>query len=381
VPELHPGGTTIHAHWFNQSAIVLPSYATDGSTWDEDFMGVWHMQMTDAQDATPRGHDGSAQGGVSNLYGSIGKANTFDPGDYVSVPKSEDFILQGDYTISAWFYARQGNDHGIMGSWHNGFIFAVRANSLRFHAAQNTGGWDASGGAITLNQWHHGVSTRKDGVAKMYLDGQLQRTFDGRPITGCDEGLHLGSGGQDWRGWWDGHIDESRIENVERSADWIAATHTNQIPGSTFNTFGAIHGIPYRLDRDGDALPDAWELHALGDTNRSSGLSDQDWDGDGLSDRDEFVAGTIPTNDASYFAIDMILSNGEVVVRFMGLDAIGPGYDAMERRYDMLHSTNLPAGPWIPVPGRTNLLGQDVMIMHTNNLTGEVFYRGSVRLK
>jgi len=54
-------------------------------------------------------------------------------------------------------------------------------------------------------------------------------------------------------------------------------------------------------DRDGDGIPDAWELVHFGATITSSGGSDQD--GDGLSDASEFAAGTDPTNAASQLVV------------------------------------------------------------------------------
>jgi len=47
------------------------------------------------------------------------------------------------------------------------------------------------------------------------------------------------------------------------------------------------------LDSDGDGLPDSWEIQYFGDLSRNGTL---DWDGDGISDRGEYLAGTHPKN-------------------------------------------------------------------------------------
>lgn len=55
-------------------------------------------------------------------------------------------------------------------------------------------------------------------------------------------------------------------------------------------------------DTDGDGLPDAWEVQQLGTLNQSDGLND-DFDSDGFSDVDEWLAGTNPKNRESFFEI------------------------------------------------------------------------------
>jgi sialidase-1 len=56
--------------------------------------------------------------------------------------------------------------------------------------------------------------------------------------------------------------------------------------------------LNYELDSDGDQMPDAWEtLHGLNASSATDGTSDAD--GDGATNREEFHAGTDPSNVAS----------------------------------------------------------------------------------
>jgi len=63
-------------------------------------------------------------------------------------------------------------------------------------------------------------------------------------------------------------------------------------------------------DADGDGMPDAWEVQYFGSTNE---LSTGNWDGDAFLNGDEYIAGTDPTDPASFFAITN-WSNGSFMI-------------------------------------------------------------------
>jgi hypothetical protein len=79
---------------------------------------------------------------------------------------------------------------------------------------------------------------------------------------------------------------------------------------------------PDPYDRDGDRIADAWEqIHFGGPTNANPNA---DSDSDGFNDRDEFWAGTDPTNDASYFSIVSLGSTGTYVNVLVTVTNDGP---------------------------------------------------------
>lgn len=85
-------------------------------------------------------------------------------------------------------------------------------------------------------------------------------------------------------------------------------------------------------DSDGDGLPDEWEsLYGVSD-------SDEDADGDGVTNLQEYRAGTDPTNSTSFLQIDTVtFSAGRVTLEFTAL---------ANRTYSILSKPQLDASAW-----------------------------------
>jgi hypothetical protein len=84
-------------------------------------------------------------------------------------------------------------------------------------------------------------------------------------------------------------------------------------------------------DYDGDGIPDWWEIANGGDPTNMTATSDTD--GDHQTDRDEYVAGTEPTNAASRFAAGAAAPEGGVLL------VTWPG--VTNRRYAVYGATEL----------------------------------------
>ena len=94
----------------------------------------------------------------------------------------------------------------------------------------------------------------------------------------------------------------------------VEAMNEGQYSVVLTNSSGSVTSAPtaLMLDRDGDGLPDSWEMAYFGNLNQTT---TGDFDGDGVSNRDEFLDGTNPADNASArFRLTVLSDGGQVTV-------------------------------------------------------------------
>jgi hypothetical protein len=107
------------------------------------------------------------------------------------------------------------------------------------------------------------------------------------------------------------------------------------------------------VDSDGDGLPDAWMLQHFGHPTGQAGdnsRAQDDADGDGMSNLQEYAAGTDPLDANSVFktAIQLVVATNGTVLNWPA---------AQGRAYRVQYKADLSDLQWLDAPGTVSVNG------------------------
>ena len=167
-------------------------------------------------------------------------------GAYLDMGTSTMLDIAGAFTLSTWY-----KKTAYTGTWEIfmskcaldacNYELAIDGPNQDIEGVQN-GSLIESGIVPTLNQWHHVVEVSNGVNVYFYVDGAWVATKTGGPGSVLT-GTHFDLGREQLYGEnFSGILDEARLSNVARSADWIAAEYNNQSSPATFYTLGAEDG-------------------------------------------------------------------------------------------------------------------------------------------
>jgi hypothetical protein len=234
-------------YWGNPSASAASNGGTVFDTAD-GFQGVWHLsEATGApvKDATANHYDGSPSATApASVPGMVGAAQEFDgAATFLTMPGTAagklDFHEYGTYTGSAWVLTdtlKSGNDslrqyivskgnpeYTLQMNISKGWDFGEFVNATKWNYVTSTG---------AARVWSYVVGVRSGTSMYLYVNGVLADTtvkFSAVGIARNSTDLVIGrhAGGIN-SSYFDGIIDEVRIESVSCSADWIRLCYMNQ---------------------------------------------------------------------------------------------------------------------------------------------------------
>jgi len=209
--------------------------ASDGqdaaNVWDSNYIGVWHLSESSGTlyDSTVNGNNGTPQGTPILISGgAVDGAQDFDAGsDRVNIAIN----LGATVTISTWAKLDTQDDmlwcinnSGGPDLWFTGGNIYL-----------NT--WDGFGNPFcpqpaSVNLWHQYTAVINVTNTILYIDGQLGGTANYRNPASTI--IYIGSSSTTYT--WDGSVDEFRISDITRSADWVNAQYLSM--SDSFISFG-----------------------------------------------------------------------------------------------------------------------------------------------
>lgn len=205
------------------------------NVWDSNYIGVWHLSESSGTlyDSTVNGNNGTPQGTPILISGgAVDGAKDFDAGsDRVNISIN----LGATVTISTWAKLDiQGDMLWCINTGNNGPDLFFTGSNIYLNT------WDGSGNPFcpqpaSVNQWHHYATVIESGIGNtiLYIDGNSSGTANYRnPSSNI---IYIGSSSTTYT--WNGSVDEFRISNTARSADWINAQHLSM--NDNFISFGS----------------------------------------------------------------------------------------------------------------------------------------------
>jgi len=262
VPALsHSTDTAIYMFYGNRGVTTDQSNKT--GVWDSNYVGVWHLPNSTtltANDSTSNGNNGKING-ATPTNGEIDGAASFNGSNqYITV--NTQYGLTTKLTFSGWVkFSSLSGSQDILGqntsSWTGGnaaFYFqkatdgspgcSIRPNSLGIMIPTSSSGCSPgvySSNAVSAGTWYHVAGTYDGSTISLYINGSLAGLTSRSGAIGTPTGnMNMGSGysGGSVTDYLSGIVDEVRISNVARSADWIAAEYNTESNSSTFYSIG-----------------------------------------------------------------------------------------------------------------------------------------------
>ena len=257
VPSLATN-VSIRAYW-GQAADAAPAYTTNGATWSNGYVAVWHFAETSGTTLSDSAgnYPGVAQGGVDlSEAGRIGSGGRFDGSDdCVALTGMSKIAAQAQLTVSGWarldaLGSGDADDSAIFTTssssdpilfWYNYTAVTTGDKAYTFNVGETSSGANrantGSGIAAAL-VWQHVVGVMSNTSRRIYVDGTQRATSTGvAAATGATTAGFLGKWSNSANFSFDGAMDEVRISTLARSADWVKAEY-DTVARAAFASYG-----------------------------------------------------------------------------------------------------------------------------------------------
>jgi len=261
VPALdHDDNTTIMM-WYGDEA-AYDRAATN--VWDANYVVVQHMDdepdSSSVADSTANDNDGSkgAAGEPTEVDAQVDEGQEFDGDDYVSVGADASVDITGDITLETWVKtSASGSEQRLVdrGTVYHISLYDGGTATPRFtlyHATPGNQVLEASTVDWDDGNWHHMAGVKDGTTMYIYCDGiqTTNRSCEATIYTTAGKYLGIGtalnSSGDPYAIYLIGAMDEVRVSNSARNADWIKTEYDNMNDPDTFYSVGVEQTVPAR---------------------------------------------------------------------------------------------------------------------------------------
>ncbi len=246
IPSLSNGYVT----YFGYGDTGITTDGSSTSAWDSNFKGVWHLKdgtTLSGADSTSSAATWSFVATPTATTGQIDGAGNFASASSQRASNGLNIAAFTAITFSAWVNATSfPNAYNTIGISNSSTrfieLYVKSTGKLAQFIANPAKSYDGTGShTLSTATWYllhltydttQGligyVNAASDGTASS--GGALSITG----LTGCDLATDPINAGR----FWNGKIDEVRVSNIARSANWITTEYNNQNAPGTFETLG-----------------------------------------------------------------------------------------------------------------------------------------------
>ncbi|MFW9893511.1 MAG: DUF2341 domain-containing protein, partial [Candidatus Thorarchaeota archaeon] len=264
--DLSSTSDTIISMYYGNSETTNLEYPF--AVWSNNYRGVWHLGETGGgsgafKDATSNLNHGTDSGSPTlGIAGPVGNAIAFDGiNDMINCGNGPSLTISGDaMTIEAWAYLNEDTAP----QWGTGIAYKEMSYSLfqdwdasrrlTFEVNADARTWTSDTNK-DLYRWYHVVGVYDGTNTYLYIDGlEISYAANTGNIDATASPLYIGKGDPDY---FYGRIDEVRILDIDKSAEWILAEFRNQNdPSSFFNVGSEVSSVPLEFSYKKDITID-----------------------------------------------------------------------------------------------------------------------------
>jgi len=238
VPSVDPNADTFFRVYFG-NANVNSDQSNPAGTWDNNYQLVQHLE-NNFLDASGNNNNGT-NNGTNDIAGQILRSRNFDgSNDYIETPNDQSLNITDQLTISMWVYVDDYSnvpDLVTKGAYDEAYSTWIRGSGrLRFNTVTGLGFFGnnnmlTSNSAINTGTWTYITFTKSSSGRAIYINGVSDATDNFTDtFNSANNALTVSSTSYPF----DGRIDEVRISDTGRSANWVATEYNNQSDPAAF---------------------------------------------------------------------------------------------------------------------------------------------------